>query len=56
MKDKILWTITSIAFMVFMLGASALDSEDLTVPFLMVGISGAWLFLFGIANEGNDFE
>ena len=50
MKNKILKTITTIAAIVFLLSASALNSDGFTVNFICAGCL-AWLVLFFIANR-----
>ncbi len=60
-KNFILKAISYIMGLVFMIGASALDSEGTNIPFLMVVVSMAWLTLFAIPNgyfgmDGDDYE
>lgn len=50
MKNKILKIITIIVAIVFILTASALDSEGFTVNFICAGCL-AWLVLFLISNR-----
>lgn len=45
-KHRILDTISAIEFVVMLLGMSGMDSEDLTVPAIMVAQALIWFVLF----------
>jgi hypothetical protein len=49
-KNKILKTITTAAVINLVLAGCCLDSENLTIPFVMMGVSLLWLFIFWLAN------
>lgn len=51
MKNKILKSITGIAILVFLAGASMMDSES-NIPAIALLASMAWLWLFAYANGG----
>lgn len=42
--------------LIFMIGASALDSEGTNIPLLMVVVSMVWLTLFAISNGYLELE
>lgn len=44
---RILEWITGAEFMIFLIGASAMDSPDLTVPIIMIFQALAWLYFVG---------
>lgn len=50
-KNKILKGITTAAIVNLILAAYCLDSENLTIPLIMFGVSALWLFVFYLANE-----
>lgn len=50
MKNKILKTSAVISGAVFLLSACALDSLS-TVPMILTAVSGAYLAVFGLANQ-----
>lgn len=49
-KNKILKGITTAAIINLILAACCLDSESLTIPLVVIGVSAAYLFLFALAN------
>lgn len=49
MKNKILKAITTICTLVFIASGSALDCQS-WLPYIVCGVSLAWLVLFFIAN------
>jgi hypothetical protein len=49
MKNKILKAISGVAAMVFITSGCALDSQS-WLPYIVCGVSLAWLVLFFIAN------
>ena len=50
-KNIILKVITAVMAVMACLGVMMLDSENLTVPLVMVAISFSWIALFAIANK-----
>lgn len=50
MKNIILKTIAYICFALFVLAGCLLDSNS-WIPFIVVCITGGWLFLFSYANN-----
>lgn len=50
MKRYIIGFITFIMFLVFIIGASALDSTS-NIPVIMVAVSTPWLGIWGIAES-----
>ena len=50
MKNKILKTITGIVVVMFILAASALDSNSY-IPHIICAVSEAWFILFLLANR-----
>ena len=55
-KNFILKFISCIMGLIFMIGASALDSEGTNIPLLMVVVSMVWLTLFAISNGYLELE
>lgn len=51
MKNKVLLTITAVMILIQAIGASALDSEGVTIPALMVLLPLMWLIPFALANK-----
>lgn len=51
LHNAILRMITAIALAAFAFGAMTLDSEDLTIPAVLLLVSAAWLTLFYYAQE-----
>ena len=49
-KDAILKTITKIAVVMVIIGACLADSEDITIPVMLMGAGGLWLALMVYAN------
>jgi hypothetical protein len=49
-KNKILKGITTTAIINLILAGCCLDSENLIIPFAMMGVSLIWLFIFWLAN------
>lgn len=49
-KNKILKAITTAAVFNLILAGCCLDSESLTIPLVVIGVSAAYLFLFALAN------
>lgn len=59
MKNIILKGVTWIAALVLITSMCCMDSEDLSIPLIAFGVSGAWLSLFGYVNcryNGNGKE
>lgn len=50
MKNKILKTITGIMAMLFLLAASAVDSDSY-IPYIICAVSEVWIGLFLVANR-----
>ena len=50
-RIAILKAITWIAGILFIIGACALDSEDITIPVMVMLASGLWLTLIIFAND-----
>lgn len=50
MKNKILKTTAAIMGILFLVSGCALDSIS-WIPFVVCGVSGAWLALFAYANN-----
>ena len=50
-RIAILKAITWIAGILFIIGACALDSEDITIPVMVMLASGLWLTLIMFAND-----
>lgn len=50
-KNFVIKTISIIAFITFFISACCLDSDNIKIPLILMGISGTWLFLFIKANE-----
>ena len=50
-KNIILKVITAVMAIMACLGVMMLDSENLTIPLVMVAISFSWISLFAIANK-----
>lgn len=50
-KNKVLLTITAVMILIQAIGASALDSDALTIPTLMVLLPLIWLIPFALANK-----
>lgn len=51
LKNKILKGITTAAIINFVIATCCLDSESLTIPLVVIGVSALWLFVFYLANE-----
>ena len=51
LKNKILKGITTAAVINFVLTSCCLDSEDLTVPLVVIGVSALWICVFYLANN-----
>ena len=49
-KNKILWGITYLAFLILIVSASALDSAEWLNPFMAMVISFTWLCIFFDVN------
>lgn len=54
MKNIILKGITGVAFVLFLLSASCLDSENFMPPMIVMLVSFAWLALMAEANKKSD--
>lgn len=50
-RIAILKAITYVAGFLFLIGACSLDSADITIPVILIVVSGLWLALMGIANS-----
>ena len=50
-RIAILKAITWIAGILFIISVCALDSEDITIPVMVMLASGLWLALIGLANS-----
>ena len=50
-RIKTLKIITWIAIFFFLVGACALDNEDITIPVILTVASGSWLALMVFANK-----
>lgn len=50
LKNKILKGITTAAIINFVIATCCLDSESLTIPLVIIGVSALWLFVFYLAN------
>lgn len=51
LHNAILRMVTALALAAFAFGAMTLDSEDLTIPAVLLLVSAAWLVLFNRAQE-----
>lgn len=51
MKNKILWSITAVAGMVFIFSACALDTQGTYVPHIICSVCLAWLLPFVLINR-----
>lgn len=50
-KNIILKAITAVMAVMACLGVMMLDSENLTIPLVMIAISFVWIALFALANK-----
>lgn len=50
-KNKILKGITTAAIVNLILAGCCLDSENLTIPLILFGVSALWIFVFYLANN-----